>query len=48
MNARIKKNVLMFADLDAPSRRKIKDLLQEALVLADQVKGGIIAVQDTD
>jgi len=37
MNARIKKSIQVFGDLDQINRRKLKDLLNEALQMADQI-----------
>ncbi len=31
INARIKKNIIVFKDLDPPQRRKVRELLQDAM-----------------
>jgi hypothetical protein len=31
INARIKKNIIVFKDLDPPQRRKARELLQDAM-----------------
>ena len=41
VNARIKKQILRFADLTDSQRKEVRQMMQEAMILAEDVQTGV-------